>query len=738
MAKSQNIIITETLKTKHNKIITKVEAELHITIVALRISKRGNFMIVTPDQEICLVPSNASNNVHKLFKTIIGTKNMHMLNNQPSLKVNNPIEISITESINKGYESLIAYILSYTHQTSIEKITYDYKDTILCYDGQCTIKLSYNKLNQSHLMFDVLFQLFLDNTKYQSTDQLLCIKYLFDHITELLSLISLEYCEFKDMKFKNIIYEKNAVKLSYRFCNRTLKEKIAEKDFVNILNIYKSANENLAETFIYMINQKILSYKEIYNEYTESFVYSNKNSLLLQYIEKCMNEYFDISLNINSQNISFQYDNNTYTADYQIIQNIDESWYDIKKVEIKEGFFNYDIVVVKKDEMDQLIQAMILDLKQIPFYLENQKYYSYLIGLSNTDKMYNEFSDPLFNGLHKQIDEKPKYKLLNDIEANYEEINYGLQRNGETRISKNVQAIIDDAKQKTYQDAINEINHQFEENTIDKNMISHIRGMGLLYGKTSLCYGDSLLKKDYVIDCGSYKDNKEEWTNKLSLSFHDLMNDYQLERQNVMIEQCDAIPDLYGDILIHDICEFVIENNECITRKAIIQAMRGTKVQLRVHISYTSGTDHYNLFSEDEISHKIDELINRYVLYESYVKNRKYEFYMIKPNQIAYILASERYYTLSNALDKNQHQLSLNDYEYILLFDDLIQRPLEIYDYLTILKWCDDVQFYCNRKNEIDEIFHNSPEVVNKMLKIRYSTEKNKTKKKILRELLKS
>ncbi|MCD7894162.1 MAG: hypothetical protein LUG60_10785 [Erysipelotrichaceae bacterium] len=199
------------------------------------------------------------------------------------------------------------------------------------------------------------------------------------------------------------------------------------------------------------------------------------------------------------------------------------------------------------------------------------------------------------------------------------------------------------------------------------------------------------------------------------------------------------MPMLYGDRMIHDLCLFIVENEECITRKAIIQAMRGTKIQLHVDIRYTKGSGIYNIFKEEDISHKIDVLIENHIVYEKYVHNLDYSFYMLKPYDEAYIIAKRRYYEIDETYNKYHHKEVLNDYECELIFHDMVKKDiLETQDYLNIYQLCDNIQFYCFCKDEILHIFHECPENINKMLRMYYSIENDKMKRKILRQILKS
>ncbi|MCD7948808.1 MAG: hypothetical protein LUG12_00920 [Erysipelotrichaceae bacterium] len=614
----------------------------------------------------------------------------------------------------------------------IEKISYDNKDTITCYGNHDNISLSKASLQKDNHMFEALFCLLLDETKRHMNDELRCVLYMFDHYDKILSYIRPKYTTFISMNIKDLNYKNHEFKLSYSFCTRSFKAKISYKELVGLLS-NDTIEMDIATIFIHEIDKKMLAYKDKYNDYTKSFVMNNESYLMLKYLNNVFIEQFDVPLKIESHKISFIYDDIRYEMDYQILAHLNPLYYSFKEIEIYNGFYNYDIFIENNEAMNKFIQSTISYLLHNPFF---QISHSYTCNsqLTEIDINYNNVTEPLYNGMHKQTIDKPQYKLLDDIEAIYKMINYGICRNDDIMMNSEIEKMIIDSSNIAYKEAKYYLKNLFNELGIDENMIININGKGLLYGKTDFDYGDILLKQSYEIDGGCYKNNYANWCNHIKSALELFINDYLQQRQNIMNHYCKENPKLYGDKLKQDLCIFIIANEECITRKAIIQAMRGIKVQLNVNIKYTSGTGQYHLLDETYISDKIDDLINDGVLYEKYVKSYKYSFYMIKPYKSAYLVAKERYYSLNETNDK-----SLNDFECDLLFHKMIkQSSLDNKDYLRIYRLCEHLHFYCTCKEEIIKIFHECPESITKILLMHANVEKDKIKKKILKEIIKT
>ncbi|MCD7951057.1 MAG: hypothetical protein LUG12_12485 [Erysipelotrichaceae bacterium] len=91
--------LTKSLRNRYKTIISLVEEELKTTIVALRLSKKGNYIIIGESEEICISKKYVDQNVKRLFNIIIGikTNNYHI---KPIIETMPPVDISLTLSMN--------------------------------------------------------------------------------------------------------------------------------------------------------------------------------------------------------------------------------------------------------------------------------------------------------------------------------------------------------------------------------------------------------------------------------------------------------------------------------------------------------------------------------------------------------------------------------------------------------------------------------------------------------------
>ncbi|MCD7894163.1 MAG: hypothetical protein LUG60_10790 [Erysipelotrichaceae bacterium] len=497
MAKTQ-YTITKSLRKKYKAIISFVEEAYNMNIVALRMSLKGNYILVGDLEEICINKQTVSTDVKKLFNVITCPKTD--ITDVESIENKKPIEIILTLSMQNNFQLLLNYMQQHFSPqpiSVIQKIFYDNRDTITCYGMRDSISLSKSALQKDNSMFETLFNLLMDETRRDDKNELICVSYLFEHGKDIIALIEPKYMSFIGMHIKKLTYENHELKLSYTFCSHSFKAKINQKELAALMS-NEHVKDDIASILINEIDKKMLGYRDKYNHYTKLFAKDNESYLILQYLNKMINQHFDVLLVIEYHHISFVYENCMYKAEYHILEKLNPLIYSIQKEEIYNGYYNYDIVINNDKEMNQFINMTLSELSCIPFIQESYDKST----LSAFDLTYNQMVDPLINGLYKQDNDKPKYKLLNDLEVIYDKNIYGVCCNGEIVMNHEIEIILNDYLQQAYVEAKSYLYSLFHELNIDLKMMSYIEGKGLLYGKTMICYGDMLLQQTYVLDGG--------------------------------------------------------------------------------------------------------------------------------------------------------------------------------------------------------------------------------------------
>ena len=82
--------------------------------------------------------------------------------------------------------------------------------------------------------------------------------------------------------------------------------------------------------------------------------------------------------------------------------------------------------------------------------------------------------------------------------------------------------------------------------------------------------------------------------------------------------------------LARDIFECVSKNETYITQNAVVQLMRGTKVTLNANVLESRGNGFYSLYSADEVSDMVTEMLDSEILMSKEIKGTYGYFYILK------------------------------------------------------------------------------------------------------------
>ena len=99
------------------------------------------------------------------------------------------------------------------------------------------------------------------------------------------------------------------------------------------------------------------------------------------------------------------------------------------------------------------------------------------------------------------------------------------------------------------------------------------------------------------------------------------------ERKNELKKQYHLYLDSY---LARDIFECVSKNETYITQNAIVQLMRGTKVTLNANVLESRGDGFYSLYSADEVSDMVTEMLDSEILTSKEIDGTYGYFYILK------------------------------------------------------------------------------------------------------------
>lgn len=157
------------------------------------------------------------------------------------------------------------------------------------------------------------------------------------------------------------------------------------------------------------------------------------------------------------------------------------------------------------------------------------------------------------------------------------------------------------------------------------------KNVGILNGDTKLTFHmDGIPAFSYLYETAPYQQSVPEWKKTLQRNAKQikmLAAATKEERKNELKKQYHLYLDSY---LARDIFECVSKNETYITQNAIVQLMRGTKVTLNANVLESRGDGFYSLYSADEVSDMVTEMLDSEILTSKEIDGTYGYFYILK------------------------------------------------------------------------------------------------------------
>ena len=157
------------------------------------------------------------------------------------------------------------------------------------------------------------------------------------------------------------------------------------------------------------------------------------------------------------------------------------------------------------------------------------------------------------------------------------------------------------------------------------------KNAGILNGDTKLTFHMAGIPAfSYLYKTASYQQSVPEWKKTLQRNVKQikmLAAATKEERKNELKKQYHLYLDSY---LARDIFECVSKNETYITQNAVVQLMRGTKVTLNANVLESRGHGFYSLYSADEVSDMVTEMLDSEILMSKEIKGTYGYFYILK------------------------------------------------------------------------------------------------------------
>ena len=269
------------------------------------------------------------------------------------------------------------------------------------------------------------------------------------------------------------------------------------------------------------------------------------------------------------------------------------------------------------------------------------------------------------------------------------------------------------------------------------------KNVGILDGDTKLTFHmNGIPAFSYLYETAPYQQSVPEWKKTLQRNVKQikmLAVATKEERKNELKKQYHLYLDSY---LARDIFECVSKNEDYITQNAVVQLMRGTKVTLNANVLESRGDGFYNLYSADEVSDMVKEMLDSEILTSKEIDGTYGYFYILKIPQKTR-LELEELNTLmgdeqSSWTETKQEEVRRNLRDGIAISDSKAESFLihEIFrkekspsTYMDLINLARNPIVLVLHELEVRNYFADAPEMVIKFVKLRYKNSETHEKK---------
>lgn len=240
-----------------------------------------------------------------------------------------------------------------------------------------------------------------------------------------------------------------------------------------------------------------------------------------------------------------------------------------------------------------------------------------------------------------------------------------------------------------------------------------------------------------VFDTCKENDGIDAWYDRVCREFEKQVNTH-VEKVREEREQAYIKTKKYREsFLARDIVDFIDRNSQYITEKAVIQYMRGNKVQLNAEIEELPDFVPYKNYSESEIHNLICRLISDGIIEERMYDGTFMIFYTLRPRNEDYRQVLENVKEDEITCDPFSKQ-KFNDFEAEKIFFNYEKKiNLTMKDYMMLFCLKSAKGFFIRYYDEYVCLMQAAPKEFKSYVKMKIDTEDNAFMKKFLKEIVK-
>lgn len=256
---------------------------------------------------------------------------------------------------------------------------------------------------------------------------------------------------------------------------------------------------------------------------------------------------------------------------------------------------------------------------------------------------------------------------------------------------------------------------------------SGLSGIQLSRGN-GLCLGDSSLSAS--VDSASFSSNFTYTEDSLSdwkVAVDDLINDIKRQHQEWSQSRADSFSKISGNSLATSIL-VLVSKNTYITENAVVQNLRGLKVQLNARIKDAPFSGKFSLVPADTVHDTCHDLISSGFLKEKYHKGTYGVFYSL--------VLTEKGQTYIDTADEYKSDL-FDDFAFRDRIRDLLDSPKKDFgDYVSLLSDSVPIRALSLCMDELQELFMTCPKEVQRLIKMKKTVALDDSRKKVFGKLL--
>lgn len=274
-----------------------------------------------------------------------------------------------------------------------------------------------------------------------------------------------------------------------------------------------------------------------------------------------------------------------------------------------------------------------------------------------------------------------------------------------------------------------------------KYNMTNFKGSGFWFGNTTFFVNNPKWENSYPIEINyPYNEdmNANDWAieikEKIKSNIKKIEKDIKEERKKTY----QYTAKYRNNFLARDIVEFIYKNEEYITENAVIQYMRGNKVQLNTVIHELQNFVAYKNYLNKDIAKVISSLIKDNIIEEWEYKGTYGKFYTLHlaNNKYKQILANVKESDVTiNPFSKK----TFTDFEATKIFFDYEKKTnLSIKEYVMLFYLTSAKGFLIRYYDEYVTVLQNAPKEVKKFWKMKIDIEEDKFMKNFLKEIIKN